>query len=143
MTFSDLAVIGAFIGAIVAAMGGIAAFYRAGADRSNVMVDTAETVVGMLREEVARLDGRLDETNTRMGALEVTVGQWESWAERVLTLLDRAIGMLDTANRALIEAEVRRVKDERPTRSRPTPPPPEDRKAATLPAKRSRAPRPD
>lgn len=137
MTFSDLAIIGAFIGAVVAAMGGIAAFYRAGADRSNVMVDTAETVVGMLREEVARLDTRLDATNTRMGTLEVTVGQWESWAERVLTLLDRAIGMLDTANRALIEAEVRRVKAERPTRSRPTPP-----EAATLPAKKPRT-RPD
>lgn len=121
MNLSDLAVVGAFIGALVAALGGVAAFYRAGADRSNVMVETAETVVGMLREEVTRLDKRLEQvnaqTNARIGSLEVTVGQWETWAERVLTLLDRAIGMLDAANRALIEAEAAKVRDARPMHS--------------------------
>lgn len=118
---ADLTLIGAFIGAIVAALGGVAAFYRAGADRSNVMVETAETVVGMLREEVTRLDNRLEQlnaqTNARIGSLEVTVGQWESWAERVLSLLDRAISMLDAANRALIEAEAERVRATRPMHS--------------------------
>lgn len=121
MSLSDLTLIGAFIGAVVAALGGVAAFYRAGADRSNVMVETAETVVGMLREEVTRLDKRLEQVNTqtnaRIGSLEVTVGQWETWAERVLTLLDRAIGMLDAANRALIEVEAEKVRNARPMHS--------------------------
>lgn len=108
---SDLPVIIASLVALVGALGGVAAFMRAGADRSKVIVDSAETVVEMLRDQVNSLDSRLS-------TVEGAVVQWETWAERVLTLLDRAITLIDETHRKDVAVEAARLKSERPGRTR-------------------------
>ena len=113
----DIPALVAIVGGLVAALGGITAYRRSGADRDNLIVESAETVVGMLREQVAQIDARLTQ-------VEGTVMSWESWAERILHLLDRAIAMIDADHRATIAAEAEAARQERPDRSpRPLPQP--------------------
>ena len=64
------------------------------ADASATIVGGANDVVTMLREQMADLHSRLDQAEARILLLETEVGTWEVWAERVLDLLDRALGMM-------------------------------------------------
>jgi len=113
----DIPTLLAVLGALVAAVGGIGAFFRSRADRDNVIVDSAETVVQMLSTQLAQMDARL-------ATVEGTVMSWESWADRVLTLLDRTIRMLDAAHRAEIQQLAEDARQDRPTRhARPVVPP--------------------
>lgn len=120
---TDLPVIVASLVALVGALGGVAAFMRAGADRSKVIVEAANTVVGMLSVQVTSLDARLIATDARLMSLEVTVGSWELWASRCLNLLDRAISLLESSDDVSrhikiveLSKEASKVKEDQPTR---------------------------
>lgn len=108
----DIPALVAIIGGLAAALTGIGAYLRSGADRDNVIVESAETVVAMLTTQLSALDGRLS-------AVEGTVLSWESWAERVLQLLDRTISMLDAEHKAEVARLASVIRDERPMRSYP------------------------
>ena len=88
------------------------------ADASATIVGGANDVVTMLREQMADLHCRLDQAEARILLLETEVGTWEVWAERVLDLLDRALGMMRTEQRSRLADDVDEVKRTRPVRRR-------------------------
>jgi hypothetical protein len=119
-----------FLTAFVTGLGGLAvglvALRKAGAeakktsaDTGGVLIDSAGDVVKMLREQMAAQQVQITDNTARVQSLEVTVGSWESWAERVLTLLDRAVGMLEEEQRARLVSDVAEVKRTRPVRTNP------------------------
>jgi predicted trehalose synthase len=108
-------------GGLVAAL---AAWRKAGREADKAQAEASATIVGsagdvvtMLREQMADLHARLDQAEARILLLETEVGTWEAWAERVLDLLDRALGMMgDKAEN--IRPDVEDVKRSRPLRRR-------------------------
>jgi len=117
-------VVTAFIIALVGSGAGWAAWRRAVAENAKDNAEAGRAIVGgagdlakLLREQMAEMAARLDAQEVRIHSLEVTVGSWEGWAERVLTILDKAMAMLAAEQRAKIETEVARVKKTRPPRT--------------------------
>lgn len=118
-------VIAAIVTSVSGLVVGLAALRKASsetrkndADASGAIVDSASDVVKMLREQMAAQQEQIHEMSVRVQALEVTVGSWESWAEKVLQLLDRAVAMLEEEQRQRLMQEVADVKQTRPIRSR-------------------------
>lgn len=96
------------------------------ADAAGVIVDGAGDVVKLLREQLQEqaraqqaAEVRQQQTDQRLMNLEVVVGSWEGWAERVLTILDRAIAMLEEDQRKKIQSDVDEVKQTRPKKMEP------------------------
>ena len=115
----------AAIVAVAGSLAGLAALIRAtrerdkvGAEASAAIVGSAGDVVTMLREQMADLHSRLDQAEARILLLETEVGTWEAWAERVLDLLDRALGMMAKDKADGIRSDVDEVKKSRPLRRR-------------------------
>ncbi len=98
----------ALIGSIGAIFAGLVALRKSSAEQANTMVDAASTVVSMMREELEAQGRRLD-------VLETAMLSWEGWGEKVLTLLDRLLGMLEEEQRA---KEMHDVEEARRTRPR-------------------------
>jgi len=92
---------------------------KSSADASSTIVDSASEVVKILREQMVAQGLALSATNARVMQLEITVGTWEGWAEKVLDLLDRALAMLEEEQRAKIQADVAVVKKTRPAHGIP------------------------
>lgn len=115
--------------AIIAGVGGIltgvAALRRAGAEAdehsagaTGVLLGGATSVVTLLRQQMDEQAESIRATSRRLEALEIAVGQWEGWAERVLDLLDRALSMLESEQQAHLQAEVEEAKRTRPVHHR-------------------------
>ena len=98
---------------------------KAAAEATTTIVGSAADVVAMLREQMADLHRRLDRAEARIVLLETEVGTWEIWAERVLDLLDRALGMMATDQAANLRPDVEAVHNTRPPKRRRGAPPEE------------------
>jgi hypothetical protein len=88
------------------------------ADAGATIVSSAADVVEMLREQMSDMKCRLDNAEERLLLLEKTVGTWEAWAEHVLDILDRALGMMAEEQRNRLTKDVEEVRRTRPPRSR-------------------------
>ena len=135
-----LPILVSFITAVGGLAVGLVALRKAGAesrktnaDASGVLVDSAGDVVKLLRDQMAAQQAQLEaqqrqiiENSGAIRSLEETVGSWENWVERVLQLLDRAVGMLEEEQKQRLIHDVAEVKDTRPMRShrKRTPPQP-------------------
>lgn len=126
MTGSE-AVLVAVLTVIGGSLAGLAALRRSGRESDKLAAEATSTIVGsagdvvtMLREQMADLHSRLDQAEARILLLETEVGTWEAWAERVLDLLDRALGMMAEKQRADLRPDVEEVKATRPLRRRTT-----------------------
>jgi hypothetical protein len=118
-------VIVAIITALGVSIAGVAALRRSGSESDKAQAEAADALIGasgevvrMLREQMVEMAGREAGREARLVALEVTVGSWEGWGERILALLDRALGMLEAEQRAKLDAEAEAVKAARPMRYR-------------------------
>ena len=93
--------------------GGIVAFRKAGPERANIMVTTAQLLVGLSREEVERLDSERDRLRIRIDEVEHELGKKiaelederdrllvenAEMAARILTLEAEVIGLRDQVN---------------------------------------------
>lgn len=105
------------IGTIIAAVGGLtgfAAFRKSGAERSNIIVNSATDVVQLMHDQLVQMQAEVEDIRNRVAALEAEVGAWKAWSNRVLDILDRAVSMLDPQQRKKIADEAERVKRQRP-----------------------------
>lgn len=117
----DPGVLAAIITSISGLVVGVTALRKAGADakKSNadtagVIVDGAGDVVKLLREQLEEQQRQQEQMGQRLMNLEVVVGSWEGWAERVLTILDRALAMLEEDQRRKLQPDVDEVVKDRP-----------------------------
>lgn len=115
----------ALITAAGVSIAGVAALRRSGSESDKAQAEAADAIVGagaevvkILRDQMIDQSGRLASQEARLLALEVTVGSWEGWGERILSLLDRALGMLEAEQRAKLDGDVEAVKAARPMRFR-------------------------
>lgn len=99
----------AIIVAVLGSFGGVAALVRVNADRNNTLTETASKVVAMVNDQ-------LDDHNKRLDALEEYVSHMDSWADRLLDILDRAIAMISPSDAVPFIEETRFLKSERPKR---------------------------
>ncbi len=118
---ASLPLIASFLTALGGLAVGVVALRKAGAeqrkadaDAGGVLIDSAGDVVRLLREQMAAQQTQITEMSARLMSLEQTVGSWESWAERVLELLDRAVGMLEEEQKQRLAGDVAEVKKARP-----------------------------
>lgn len=123
MDAGTVAVIVAFVTAVGGSVAGLAALRRSGSEAAKANAEAAGSIVGasqdvvtLLREQMADMAAREDHRDRRLMALEVTVGAWEGWAERVLGLLDRAMEMLAVEQREKLRHDVDAVRREKPPR---------------------------
>jgi hypothetical protein len=122
MTFDITAVMVAFI--TVVGGGGLigwAALRKSGkeadkynAEAASTLVSSASDVVGMLHEQMVEQQKRQEITDARVEALEHTVIAWDGWADKVLEILDRALGMLTKEQKADLLPDVKQVQESRP-----------------------------
>lgn len=103
--------------AVIGSGAGWAAWRRASSESEKDRASASRDIVGgagdlakLLREQMAEMDDRLER-------VEYSVGLWENWAERVLDLLDRALGMIASEHAAAFRAEVEEAKRTRPARN--------------------------
>jgi len=105
--------------AVLGALGGLsglAAFMRAGADRSKTIVDSASTVVELLSGQLDRMQVQVSMNTASITELRSLVRNWETWALRTLDLMDRAISMVDAKQREKLEDEAEAIRQDRPGR---------------------------
>lgn len=115
----------AVIVAIIGGLGGIAAILRVQSDNTNSLASGAKAVSEGAKNVVELMGERLDETEAqiainsdRLAVLEAYVTSFDSWADRLLSILDRAITMLPDALRSQFESESSELKASRPKRSK-------------------------
>jgi hypothetical protein len=93
---------------------------KVNAEAAAVIVGGASDVVALLREEMDRLradvEAERQEDHKRLDALESVVTAWDGWADRVLDILDRAVGMLTEEQRASLLPDVDHARETRPPR---------------------------
>jgi hypothetical protein len=115
----------AVIVAIIGGLGGMAAILRVQSDNTNSLASGAKAVSEGAKNVVELMGERLDETEAqiainsdRLAVLEAYVTSFDSWADRLLSILDRAITMLPDALRNQFESESNELKASRPKRSK-------------------------
>jgi hypothetical protein len=77
------------------------------------MIGAADDVVRLVREEMAK---QMESTNERISVLEETVTAWDGWADRVLEILDRAVGLLSEEQRSALLPDIDHARETRPPR---------------------------
>jgi uncharacterized protein YneF (UPF0154 family) len=104
---------------------GIAALYKAvkeapkvEAETAHELVATSGEVIKQLREHMDAMDSAQDEDRARIEKLEHAVVAWETWADKMTALLDRAVGLMSTEHAAGMADDIAEVKANRPTRYR-------------------------
>jgi hypothetical protein len=100
--------------AALGSIGGFAALMKVNADNSDTIADGASKVVTMMNE-------RMDDTEARVDALEEYAYHFDNWADKLVSLVDRAIALLplDVQKSFRHEAdEVRQARPRRPTTRR-------------------------
>lgn len=107
---------------------GLAALRRSGSEASKSSADAVASIMGasadvvkQLREQVADLNARLTEeemhtrrSDYRINHLEDVVESWETWADRVLAILDRSLAMLGPEQAVKLTPEVKKIKSTKP-----------------------------
>ena len=96
---------------------------KASAEAVDLVVGSAAKVVTMLRDQMTEMRQRLSDTEARLEAgedridhLEAAVESWEGWADRILAVLDKAMGALSEEQRTALIEEVERLRRTRPAR---------------------------
>jgi hypothetical protein len=95
--------------AIVGSVGGFAALMKVNADNSDVVADGASKVVRMMNE-------RMDDTEARLDALEQYAVHFDNWADKLVSLVDRAIAVLPEEVQRSFRSEADEVRRARPSR---------------------------
>jgi hypothetical protein len=88
------------------------------AEAAGAIVGAAGDVVELLRQQMSEAATREVHRDARILQLEIAVGAWEGWAERVLSILDRAMGLLGDEHAKSLAEDVKYVKRTRPARHR-------------------------
>lgn len=120
---SDLPTIIAVLIALIGGLGGIAAIMKVQGDNSESATSAAKSITEGAKTLIEMMNDRLDENeahsqaNTkRLDALEDYVSHFDTWADKLLSILDRAITLLPETLRAQYEGEASAVKNARPKR---------------------------
>lgn len=104
---------------------------QARAQASATMVSTADDVVALVRKEMAQMASKMGaqgeemaryrekqaEDECRIDALEDAVMAWDGWADSVLAILDRAVGLLTEEQRLTLSSDVEHARSTRPSNS--------------------------
>jgi len=99
------------------------------AQAAATMVGTADDVVILVRremaeqiakvkaqgEEMAQYRMRQAEDEGRIDALEDAVTAWDGWADSVLAILDRAVGLLTEEQRQTLSGDIEHARATRPS----------------------------
>ena len=122
---SDVPVLVAVLIAVIGGLGGLAAILKVQGENTNSLAIGAKAVSEGAKNVVELMGERLDETEAqisinsdRIAVLEAHVTSFDSWADRLLSILDRAITMLPDALRSQFESESNELKASRPKRSK-------------------------
>ena len=122
---SDVPLLVAVLIAVIGGLGGLAAILKVQGENTNSLASGAKAVSEGAKNVVELMGERLDETEAqvainsdRIAVLEAHVTSFDSWADRLLSILDRAITMLPEALRSQFESESNELKASRPKRSK-------------------------
>lgn len=99
---------------MLAGFGGFAQWSKSKPEKESLAVDTANTVVQMVRGEIREIGEDVDRLEKRVAALEAEIHVWKTWSNRALDLIDRLLNMLDHNDRNKVAHEVEKVKKSRP-----------------------------
>lgn len=89
---------------------------KSGAEATAALLGASKEVVALLRQQMDEQAERLAVTDSRVEALEATVMAWDGWADRVLDILDRAVGMLSEEQRAALRPDIEHARETRPVK---------------------------
>ena len=110
--------------AVVGGLGGLAAILKVQGENTNSLAAGAKAVSEGAKNVVELMSERMDESevqisanSARLDTLEDYVANFDSWADRLLSILDRAITMLPDALRGQFESESHELKRTRPKRT--------------------------
>lgn len=113
----------AIVTAGLGSLAGLAAFRKAGPEATKAASEAATTLLGsasavvlLLREQMKEMAIRLDASESRIDHLEEAVESWESWADKVLALLDSTLLMVTQEQRDGMDGELQKVRRSRPPR---------------------------
>jgi hypothetical protein len=106
---TDIGLLVSVVIAIIGSIGGFAALMKVNADNSKTISEGAVNVVEMLQEQVAANTKRLD-------ALEGYASRFDDWADKVTTLLHRAIEAMPEPPRESFREEATSIHQARPKR---------------------------
>jgi len=113
---SDLPTIIAVIAALVGGAGGFAALMKVNADNSKTISEGAANVVEMLQKQNARQQVAIDANSKRLDALEGYASRFDDWADKISSLLNRAIEQMPEPPRESFRQEATDVHRARPKR---------------------------
>ena len=97
--------------AILGSLGGFAALMKVNADNSKTISEGATNVVEMMQKQ-------LDDNTKRLDALEGYAARFDDWADKISTLLTRAIDNMPEPPRESFRREAEAVGRARPKRRR-------------------------
>lgn len=118
MESSGVAIIVSLVIAVVGGFGGLAALFKVSSDSSNSVASGAKSVSDAASGVVEMMSERMDAQEARVSVLEDYVVHFDSWADRLLGILERSIMLMPDVMRAQFEAEVAALKASRPVRGR-------------------------
>jgi len=106
---TDLGLLVSVIIAIIGSIGGFAALMKVNADNSKTISEGAVNVVEMLQEQI-------DINSKRLDALEGYASRFDDWADKISSLLNRAITQMPEPPRESFRQEATDVHNARPKR---------------------------
>jgi hypothetical protein len=110
----DWPTVAALVTAVGGVLVGIAQWRKSGREADKASADAAGALVTASGDVVKMLHDELDGLKARVDHLERSVGSWEEWADRVLSILDKAVGMLSDEERDGLRTDVEHARTTRP-----------------------------
>lgn len=95
--------------ALIGGVGGFVALMKVNADNSKTISEGATNVVEMMQKQ-------LDNNTARLEALEGYASRFDDWADRVTTLLERAVENMPEPPRESFRTEAENIAKARPKR---------------------------
>lgn len=116
MDSEALPVVIAFISAILAGLGGIAAMMKVNGDNASNVASGAKAVSEGAKTVVELMNDRIEENASRIDSLEAYVANFDTWADKLISTLDHVILLLPDALREKYAKEGSKLKSSRPRR---------------------------
>lgn len=113
---SDWAILAGLIVAILGSVGGFATLMKVNADNSKTISEGAVNVVEAMQKQ-------LDSNSARLDALEGYASRFDDWADKISTLLTRAIENMPEPPRESFREEAVNIAKARPKRRATDPTP--------------------
>jgi DNA repair ATPase RecN len=109
-------IVAAILVAILGSVGGFATLMKVNADNSKTISEGATNVVEMLQAQTERQQHQINAALARLDALEGYASRFDDWADKISSLLNRAINQMPDPPRESFRQEATDVHLARPKR---------------------------